>query len=79
MTTFAGNGNALVIEHSGGKSGSSMTHAAIFGGGDMSGKFAGGCGTIVAGTAVAGDTHMIKDRRAERRGVMTKLTVLIGW
>ena len=79
MTTFAGNGNTFVIKHPSGKLTGVMTHPAILGGGNVRSRLAYGGRTIMAGCAIAGDVHMIKDRWSKRCGGMAQMTVLGGW
>ena len=53
-------GHAGVIKHAAGEAGGDVTHRAIFAGRDVSGRFARGIGSIVAGRAVIHDARVIE-------------------
>ena len=63
VTPFAGDGHALVVKHTGGKTIGVMAHTAILGRGNVRSRFSNSRRAIVAGGTIAGDTGVIENRR----------------
>ena len=78
MAAFAGNGNALVIKNTGGKTIGVMAHTAILGRGNVIYRLTNGCRAIVAGGTITGDIHVVENRRTKCRGRMAKVAILTG-
>ena len=65
-----------MIKHPSGKATGVMAYPAILGGGNMDSGLTYGRCSVMAGGAIAGDTLVIEDRRAERCDGMAEMTVL---